>query len=150
WWLFEKPWIFADDKDRQAAQQLVQGWTREIRQRAESRGWKLDNVSDLARVLRAPGTLNHKLVRRGEATTPTAVTILALTARRYNQADFQIDQGSHDPKSPLPRGNLPDVDEIARECAWLRHSRDDAATLPEPEWLAMLSIIGKCADGQRL
>jgi hypothetical protein len=31
----------------------------------------------------------------------------------------------------------------------MRHCRDDAATLPEPEWYAWLSILARCRDGER-
>jgi hypothetical protein len=32
----------------------------------------------------------------------------------------------------------------------MRHCRDDAAQLPEPEWYATLSTVGRCQDGQKL
>ena len=35
---------------------------------------------------------------------------------------------------------------IVDGCGWLRHCRDEAATLPEPEWYAMLSLSGRCAE----
>jgi hypothetical protein len=39
------------------------------------------------------------------------------------------------------------VEPIVNGCAWLRHCRDDAATLVEPKWYAMLSIFGRCEEG---
>ena len=44
----------------------------------------------------------------------------------------------------------PPIEPITAGCGWLRHCRDDAATLREPEWYAMLSIVGRCQDGDRL
>lgn len=44
------------------------------------------------------------------------------------------------------RANL---DPIMSSCAWMRHCRDDAARLPEPEWYAMLGILAVCADGEK-
>jgi hypothetical protein len=38
---------------------------------------------------------------------------------------------------------------IEVQCGWLAHCRDDAATLSEPEWHAMIGIVGKCEDGAR-
>ncbi len=32
----------------------------------------------------------------------------------------------------------------------MRHVRDDARQLPEPDWYAGLSILGRCADGEAL
>ncbi len=37
---------------------------------------------------------------------------------------------------------------IVDGCAWLRHCRDDAATLGEPEWYAMLSIVARTEGGE--
>ncbi|MDD4888330.1 MAG: hypothetical protein PHU85_00235, partial [Phycisphaerae bacterium] len=33
-------------------------------------------------------------------------------------------------------------------CTWMKHCKDDAATLPEPEWYAWLSVVGLCQDGR--
>ena len=38
WWLFEDPWIFANDEDRQAAQKLVTEWQKEINRAAADKG----------------------------------------------------------------------------------------------------------------
>jgi hypothetical protein len=40
-----------------------------------------------------------------------------------------------------------DVDVLLSRCAFARHCRDDAATLHEPEWFAMVSNVSRCADG---
>ena len=37
---------------------------------------------------------------------------------------------------------------IAKKCAWLRHCKDDAATLGYDEWLWMLSIVARCENGR--
>lgn len=42
------------------------------------------------------------------------------------------------------------IEPIVRGCAWLRHCRDDAQALSEPEWYAMLSIVGRCENGVQL
>jgi hypothetical protein len=39
------------------------------------------------------------------------------------------------------------VDVLLNGCAFVRHCRDDAATLTEPEWYTMVSNVGRCADG---
>ena len=43
-----------------------------------------------------------------------------------------------------------DLERIVGKCAWLRHCRDEAAGLPEPEWYAALSVLVRCKDGGRL
>jgi hypothetical protein len=40
-----------------------------------------------------------------------------------------------------------DVDVLFSRCAFLRHCRDDAATLPEPEWYSMVSNVARCRHG---
>jgi hypothetical protein len=39
---------------------------------------------------------------------------------------------------------------IVPVCHWLRHCRDDAATLSEFEWYAALTILGRCVGGEQL
>src|SRR5690606_38892595 len=58
---------------------------------------------------------------------------------------------------PTTRRSLPSaggrralIEPIVAACPWLRHCRDDAAVLPEPEWYAMLSEVGRCQDGENL
>ena len=52
YWLFGEPWVLHSDEDRQHAKRLQAAWV------AYAGGDKA--VKDLARVLRVPGTLNHK------------------------------------------------------------------------------------------
>ena len=57
WHLFGRPWLFADDDDRDAATALAVRWQEAHRRAA---GWNIDPTADLARVLRIPGTVNTK------------------------------------------------------------------------------------------
>jgi hypothetical protein len=45
-------------------------------------------------------------------------------------------------------GSSGNVDVLLNRCAFIRHCRDDAVTLTEPEWYAMISNVGRCIDGQ--
>jgi hypothetical protein len=82
WWLFERPWVFADDGDRQKAARLVRGWQKALNRLGRERGWRMDGTADLARVLRLPGTVNRKLV-------PVPVTVeLPAQVRRYAVAEL--------------------------------------------------------------
>jgi hypothetical protein len=60
YWLFRKPRFFANEGDRLDAQMMMRGVHARIQRAAQMRGWKIDNVSDLARLLRVPGTYNMK------------------------------------------------------------------------------------------
>jgi hypothetical protein len=85
WWLLKEPWVFASDGDRAAAADLVKGWQSHLARLAKERGWKVDSTGDLARVLRLPGTINHKL--RDE---PVTVTIdFPENIRRYDPSDLR-------------------------------------------------------------
>ena len=41
------------------------------------------------------------------------------------------------------------LDRIEAQCAFMRHCREDAASLAETEWYAWLSILARCKDGNR-
>ncbi len=43
-----------------------------------------------------------------------------------------------------------DFSKIASHCPFIAHCRDDARTLPEPEWYVLLTISARCKDGDRL
>jgi len=61
YWLLKEPWIFESEADRQRAAGLARAWHGLVCRLAEAKGWKLENLGGLARVLRLPGTVNHKL-----------------------------------------------------------------------------------------
>lgn len=82
WWLFDKPWIFENKFEKDKAAALAQAWVRFYAQAASQHGWALDNVSDLARVMRVPGTLNHK------GTKPVPVEIILNTGKRYTAEEL--------------------------------------------------------------
>lgn len=158
YWLFDKPYQIDSQDNRAFAQKLARDWQSALLSKARAEGWHLDNTADLARVLRPPGTLNHKLVGSGE-TEPRPVKLLhAQVQNRYSveqirrhtedvaaQSDAADDQtGTEIDQAPA------DLGRIVEGCAFLRHARDDAATLPEPAWLAMLSIVGRTENGTKV
>ena len=55
WWLFDSPLRI---EDRRQLQTLLKWWEGQVRK--ELKGKHLDSTSDLARILRVPGLLNHK------------------------------------------------------------------------------------------
>jgi len=70
YWLLHEPWVFASDTERQDAASLAKRWHEKICTIAAKRGWALENLGDLTRVLRLPGTLNHN------GRNPVAVQII--------------------------------------------------------------------------
>jgi len=60
WWMFEEPFHIETEEDREHAAWWAKGWQTLMRTNAAFRNWKVDSTHDLARVLRLPGTTNHK------------------------------------------------------------------------------------------
>ena len=106
WWLFKEPYIFDTEEDRKDVARLVARWHTMLRLNAAARGWAYDRLSDLARILRIPGTQNHK-----DPAHPKDVTVHSTTDRRYNLSDFE---------EILDAANIPDLEaeeKAAREWA---------------------------------
>jgi len=83
WWLFREPLIFSTDAERLDAANLVCRWQTLLRLNAATHGWAFDRLSDLARILRIPGTQSCK-----DPQNPKPVSIHAQSDRRYNPSDF--------------------------------------------------------------
>ncbi|HUT43363.1 MAG TPA: hypothetical protein VMW95_03420 [Desulfobacterales bacterium] len=64
WWVLKEPFLLGDGaeggSERKVAENALRGLTRVLRERAEKHGWDVDGVSDLARIMRIPGTINVK------------------------------------------------------------------------------------------
>lgn len=84
WWLLKEPSVFNADAERSDAARIVARWHTLLRLRAAAKGWAYDRLSDLALVLRIPGTVNHK-----DPEHPKKVTLLSASGRRYNLSDFE-------------------------------------------------------------
>ncbi|MBS3969647.1 MAG: DUF927 domain-containing protein [Clostridia bacterium] len=82
YWILKEPWEFESSEERQEAQQLLKSLEQTIRYYAAQKGWDIDPTADLARVLRVPGTYNHKQ-------SPKKVELLELNHNRYNPSDFE-------------------------------------------------------------
>ena len=60
YWLLREPWLFVDEAERRRAKQLAWRWGETIRAIGRNMGLAIDNLCDLTRVLRIPGTFNQK------------------------------------------------------------------------------------------
>lgn len=70
WWLFDQPIPIVDQASRARCKQLARDWNQKAHTLGKRHGWHVDDVGDLARVLRLPGTWN----RKGEL--PRAVEVM--------------------------------------------------------------------------
>lgn len=129
YWLFTEPQVLESREDRDEVHKLNLRLQATIRQEAEKNGWKIDPTADLARVLRVPGTANHK------NSPPRPVNILGWNPeRKYTVQDFdrntielksqikpkrvasqraQSDEGHFKPESDFPPA---DAEAILNEC----------------------------------
>ena len=150
YWLFRAPWKIESDEERQRLKSLSTRFQSSLRLRANVRGWTMDSTADLCRVLRVPGTFNHKV--DGDIRMVTA----EYADRSYNLDDFEDllagmdDAGEVKPETPVPV-NLPPakLPPILDGCAWMRHCRQDGAALAEPEWYRMLTVVARCEESER-
>ena len=94
YWLFkELAWLDTGD-DREAFGRLCRGWQQVFHNAGRDRGWHVDSTGDLARVLRIPGTRNHKTDHVRE------VSVREASGFRYDPSDFS---DFAEPDTPPPK-----------------------------------------------
>jgi hypothetical protein len=149
YWLFREPWELADETEHRKAKKLSKAFQRFLQGFARGRGWTMDGTADLCRLLSLPGTYNRKQAEPA----PVWYTVIE-SGKRYNPSDFEEFLGLEaDPElkehvqGPAPGEPKADFLAVLAGCPWMRHCKDDAATLTEPEWYRMLSVVGRCKDG---
>jgi hypothetical protein len=152
YWLFREPWELDNEKERNQAKALSRAFQKYLQGVATNYGWTMDGTADLCRLLRLPGTYNRKQAE------PVPVRYEVIDGgRRYNPSDFEdFLTLEADPESkahiqgPAPEQPTAEFLRVLAGCPWIRHCKDDAASLPEPEWYRFLGIIGRCKDGEHL
>lgn len=83
YWPFHEPYTIESPAERRELAAVLKGWERFVHQRAAERGWRFDSVADLPRVLRLPGTLNHKY------DPPLPVELKRNRDDRFSLSDFE-------------------------------------------------------------
>lgn len=171
WWPFAEPWVFDSDDERRRARILLRAFGITIRERAKQLGYAVDMVSDLARVLRVPGTVNTK------TGSPRPVRILEQTGRTiaeddvlsvlydgaWEQAERDIDQkrasGDQinygelilDPSAEPPWSKLDALREVEPrfDQSWRRHRTKRSETWSSSEWDQSLAAYAAQAGWSR-
>jgi len=82
WWVFNEPWVFDSDGEREEAKSLAKRFTYGFKLQAAKYNWDVDSVHNLDRVLRVPGTMNCKSI-------PVPVKLIECNDFRYNPSDFE-------------------------------------------------------------
>ena len=139
-WLFIKPFLIRSEDNRVFIKTLSERFQKLIIKKMKAHGWKQDNTSDLVRVLRIPGTFNFK----GD---PVPVEMIESNGYRYKPEailewiDSESQQEAHYGGSSDGGQGHGDIEKAIQACEFLRHWRDHAADLTEPEWWAGICAI---------
>jgi len=142
WYLLDDgPWYFTTRDQQTEAASLARRFVTLHQQSAATRGWRLDSVGDLARLMRLPGTLNAK-----EPDRPRPVTTIehqgprhALAAIRDLLHNVAVDEPSRAPASAAPVTLTGDTSAFA--------SKLDALIANSPEFAARWEHTTAPADG---
>ncbi|MBP2629863.1 MAG: hypothetical protein H6Q70_491 [Firmicutes bacterium] len=153
YWLLREEWLLENDDERQQATDIIRKLQGTIRQAASARGWHVDSVSDLTRVLRAPNTWNLKIPN-----APSLCQVIEHSDLRYNVSDFDIlpevvETTSSNNASREGGFDRRDTDGPAdymmQNCKFLQHWQLNYKTLPEPVWMAAGTNIIRGVDGEK-
>jgi len=155
-WFLDEPIMLSDEEAKKKSERLSFGINEFIIAEGQKRGWKFDNVGDLARIVRAPDTMNMK----GSVPKPTKV--LELSAKRYSHDELVsyllmpetevegITTFKCFDEEISEYGDKANFKAIRAACRFIQHWVDDASSLPEPIWYAGLSIVGRAEKGYEI
>jgi P4 family phage/plasmid primase-like protien len=157
YWLFEQPVRIRNEKEQQSVERMLRRFQDIFIRLARSKGLHIDKTSDLARVLRVPGTFNLK-------SDPKPVQTLKINPEcRYSLLELR-DAIEEMEKSLSPKDNasweqrdygetyLPDaqVEPILRGCRFIQDYLQYKESATYNEWLAALTIGAYCENGEHL
>ncbi|MCI6519329.1 MAG: hypothetical protein MR432_07160, partial [Prevotellaceae bacterium] len=141
YWLLDKPFIIETEEDRKHMSSIFKGFGRYVNSEAKKYGWKIDSVYDLARILRVPGTINHKLG------TGAKCEVIESHDERHNISEFIQFIHSHEGVASV--GNIAQgVEKVLRKCEFIKYCKDNAENLPEPLWHAMITNLAPLKDSK--
>ena len=134
YWLLDTPFKIENSKDKNHIVSVFRDFGKYINLEAKKHGWKLDNVYDLARILRVPGTINHKL-KNG-----VKCEVIESNLQRYNLEEFSQDVHCNDMGAAISK-IAQGVDKVLEKCEFIKYCVKNAAELPEPLWHAMITNL---------
>ncbi len=143
-WLLDKPFIIHNEDEREQIRELSAGFGMYVIGEGRKKGWKLDNVQDIPRMLRAPGSLNFK------NDPPKQCEVYSAEEIRYPLSAFDgFKRTTGNVEFHAESDLVGSAERMCGKCAFIDHCIEDAATLPEPMWHAMISIVAVTEDGQK-
>lgn len=84
WWVLTELWMLDTEAERLKAANLCRGWSATFKKRAALKGWTIDSVFDLARIMRLPGSMNVK-----DPKNPKPVTIIETSPTRLEVSQIE-------------------------------------------------------------
>ena len=143
-WLLDEPFVIRNENEREQIRELSAGFGMYVIAEGCKKGWKLDNVQDIPRMLRAPGSLNFK------SDPPKQCEVYSVEEIRYQLNAFEEFKRNTEIVEFHAESNLVgSAERMCGKCAFIDHCIEDAATLQEPMWHAMISIVAVTEDGQK-
>ena len=134
YWLLDKPFIIETEEDRKHISSIFKGFGRYVNSEAKKHGWKIDSVYDLARILRVPGTMNHKLKNGMNC------EVIESDLNRYALTDFSENIHCNDLLAPFGK-NAQGIKKVVNNCEFIKYCVDNSEQLPEPLWHAMITNL---------
>jgi len=83
WWLFKEPLMFDNIEEQMEILELSRRLQATIQEKANEKGWKIDNTANIDRLTRPVGTINKK-----DGCEPVEAIALTTNGPRYNHNDF--------------------------------------------------------------
>lgn len=144
-WILKEPVRLDNDAIRDKVSGIWSGYGKFLIRMFREKGWKLDNVFDLARMLRAPGSKNFKLDE------PVNCRVLSNSGIFYDLEDFapwyeapvQEEKTSYEADERI----VGSANRIMDGCRFIRKLVDDPEGVTEPEWKAQADNIAPAIDG---
>lgn len=104
-----------------------------------------------ARLLRMPFTENRKEGKTTAICTLVNGILVPLDVDLFSLADLpSVDEGEHIHPKAFARLPKPDTKAVQEKCSFIKHCKDHQDSVSEPEWYAMLSIVGRLENGAKL
>ena len=143
YWLLNTPFKINNAEDKNHIIAVFRGFGKYINLEAKKRGWKLDNVYDLARILRVPGSINHKLAN------DVKCEVIESNLQRYKLEKFSQDVHYKD-IGPTISKNTSGVEKVIESCEFIRYCVENSAALPEPLWHAMITSLAPLEGSSKM
>jgi hypothetical protein len=164
-WQFDKPFSLFTPEDRKRIEQLWKAWNDQARATWDQCGLQLDEISDLARVLRVPGTFNPKtqpprpvrlLVEdTGQRWTIeqleeiVATRLVATFATRRNSSGETLASALRQERLSGDNESASGALSMITACSFLRACDENAENLTEPQWKDAADLLVQVPEGRR-